>query len=323
MMFIKKSPMQKLETVLATLRERSGRLASKQDTARDTLAAAMSARELWMIEGDLDDAKRAANLQSAVEAAQNVLAGINGAMVTLAKQIDDAAVELASEKAGIARQAAADVLAQELAAVEKQLQPWLTATRELAAGFDRLGNARLEARSISNYLSNAAGEIEIAATLTMQDLNRVVKAIADGAEPIPSKPAVPTPAATLPAPAATKRVFATKNLKWTNGGDGVHVAPAWFDVDLPPAAADRALNLGAAVPMEHPTRKKMHGQRPISHPSPANCLPLTDDAEVADGQDSGVHELPSHRSAFTPLDRGATVTGTLGLGDALDRGGNL
>ena len=83
MMFIKKSPMQKLETVLATLRERSGRLASKQDTARDTLAAAMSARELWMIEGDLDDAKRAANLQSAVEAAQNVLAGINGAMVTL------------------------------------------------------------------------------------------------------------------------------------------------------------------------------------------------------------------------------------------------
>ena len=287
--------MQKLETVLATLRERSGRLASKQDTARDTLAAAMSARELWMIEGDLDDAKRAANLQSAVEAAQNVLAGINGAMVTLAKQIDDAAVELASEKAGIARQAAADVLAQELAAVEKQLQPWLTATRELAAGFDRLGNARLEARSISNYLSNAAGEIEIAATLTMQDLNRVVKAIADGAEPIPSKPAVPTPAATLPAPAATKRVFATKN----------------------------ALNLGAAVPMEHRTRKKMHGQRPISHPSPANCLPLTDDAEVADGQDSGVHELPSHRSAFTPLDRGATVTGTLGLGDALDRGGNL
>jgi len=177
--------MQKIETELAALQARAKLLDAKRAAAQAALDAATAARQEMLLAGDLDDAKLAARLQAAVDTAASALAGFDTAITALAASIAEAEAKLAAERLAADRKAASEALATQTDAIERKLVPWLAATRDLAAAASAVGGVHFEADQIGAYLRNAAGEIEAAIAVSVNNLRASVTAIRDGHHPIP------------------------------------------------------------------------------------------------------------------------------------------
>ena len=291
--------MKKLQSTVAELKQRGEHLASKRNTAQAEFDAAQAARQAFMLQGDLDDENTGAKLQARVDTAASALQGFADAITTLSAQVAEAERVLADEQQRVERKAASESLALDVATIEAQILPWLSATRGLAGNMEKLAGLRFgfEAGSIGRYLSNAAGEVEIAAAVALPDLHRYVSEIAAGREAIPRAPQ-PVPVVLQPPPPKTETLFFLRAAKYRDGDGNSRLISKNTDAALPPEVAARALKLGAGVPLSDPRRKKF-GTQSQALPDESWCLDL--DQNPADATSAAE---PVMRSVFTKLDRG-------------------
>jgi hypothetical protein len=301
--------MEKLEAVLAALRKRAALLADKKISGQAALDAATGARQAMLLDGDLEDQKLAAKLQSAVDAAQNSLLGIIDAVAALNNSITDAERQVNAERLSAARKTAAEQIAANVAAAERLIGPWLAASREIAAVFRKLDHTSFEAGKIGGFIANTASEVEVAVAVVLPELRSLVKAVANGDSPIPPAAEVVVPAAAPPKP-VTVRLFALKAVTWIDTEGRQRRIGKYNDIDLPERAAAFALKKGLCVELTDPRRKELHGLSP-GHPEPHWCTDLDNGATVADTIAPATELEPIKHSAFEqpppgfqPLDRG-------------------
>jgi hypothetical protein len=300
-MFGKASNQKKLDQ----LRQRAVALGRKRDEAKSALEEAAAARQQHHLEGDLEDLKISAKLQAQVDSAASTLRGLEDAVAALLPQVAGAERQLAAEQERAERKVASEKLGQEIAVLESKLHPWLEATRALADLWGKQ-TLRFEAGAIGRYLANAAGEVEVAANVTLVDLHGAVKAIGGGREAIP-RPAlilVETPA--LPPP--TVPCFALRHVAWTDHHGTLRSASAnTGNIALPEAAAERGLKSGAVVLMSDPKVKQLARSRAeLFVPDPARCELLDDSVIPPSTVKTAKHSafpLPPGET-FEPLDRG-------------------
>jgi hypothetical protein len=306
-----KTKMQKFETALAALRKRAALLSDKRVSAQAAFDSAVSARQAMLLGGDLEDQKLAAKLQSAVDSAQSALIGLDDAISASQAQINSAEQDLAAERQRVERQAASEALAASVASIQAKLEPWLTTTRAFAESLESIAHVRLEPGQIAVYVGNCAGEVEIAAAVMLDDLHRLVSAIAGGQEPIPRAPEMVTPAPAAVVPHSVK-IFTIKPVKFRDPAtNGIKTWPAFYELDLPAELAARALALKAAVPIDHETAKRSlakGGGTAFEWPNADRCVSLDSDSS---DQSQSPHEPVLHSAfeqqlpaGFQKLDRG-------------------
>jgi hypothetical protein len=292
-LFQKRSKMEKLEVILAALRKRAALLADKRTSAQTALDAAIVARQETLISGDLDDGARLLKMQNAVDSAASTLAGLDGAISALRIQIADAEAQLNAEAERVRREVASEEIAKNVAEVERLIGPWLAASRQIAAAFAKLDHV-FEAGQIGGFISGYAGEVEVAAAVTLVELRDLPKLVAAGDRPIPHRPEPVAPVTVIP-PAPTVSLFAMRPVRWIAADGTPRVAQKFSDANLTPSAASRGLACGALVPLDSPLRRQHHNTVE-GHARAALALDL--DAEP-------VHSsAPELHSAFTPINRG-------------------
>jgi hypothetical protein len=285
--------MEKLEVILAALRKRAALLADKKVAAQTALDAAMAARQAMLIDGDLGDEKLAAKLQCSVDTGQSALLGIIDAITALQSQIATAEAQLGTEQDRVKCEAAAEEIAKNVAEVERLIGPWLAASRQIAAAFGKLDHV-FEAGQIGGFISGCAGEVEVAAAVTLVELRDLPKLVAVGDRPIPHRPEPVAPVTAIP-PAPTVSLFAMRPVRWIAADGTPRVAQKFTDASLTPSAASRGLACGALVPLDSQLRRQHHGTAE-GHARADLAFDL--DAEP-------VHSsAPELHSAFTPINRG-------------------
>jgi hypothetical protein len=106
-----------------------------------------------------------------------------------------------------------------------------------------------------------------------------------------------------------RQVFATRPLAWADAGGNVKTHPAWFEVTLTAALAERAIELGAAVNLDHETAKANRlAPREFLVPVVDRCIALND---VGAQPHAAQPDKPKWNGngttlppGFEPLDRG-------------------
>jgi hypothetical protein len=295
--------MQTLEAELPTLASRQERISAKRSAAQAELELAERARLELLTESDADDAKAEANAQARVHRARSTLEGFVAAAAELDAKIAAAEKSLAAEREKAERTATADKIEADAASAEEAIEA-LTALRKFAKALVPLRLLSFDAKQAEEMARQAAVQLELAARTALADVRAQANQVRNGTAKIPdlrpeSKPAPP------PAPAPTEKVFTLRKIKWTDADGKLKVAPAFQDAVLPPAAAAKALELGAAVPIDHERAKSIRGTRAPTHPDPKDCIALDAAAE----QESPKDEINNQPAAqFQPLDRGGPYT---------------
>jgi hypothetical protein len=295
-LFQKKTKMEKLQAVVAALHQRAELLTGKRVAAQKALDEAIGLRQETLISGDLDDGARLLKMQNAVDSAASTLAGLDGAISALRIQIADADAQLNAEAERVRREVASEEIAKNVAEVERLIGPWLAASRQIAAAFAKLDHV-FEAGQIGGFISGCAGEVEVAAAVTLVELRDLPKLVAAGDRPIPHCPEPVAPVTVIP-PAPTVSLFAMRPVRWIAADGTPRVAQKFSDANLTPSAASRGLACGALVPLDSPLRRQHHNT--VEGHARAD-LALDLDAEPAPID-------PIQRSSpFTVVDRGPAI----------------
>jgi hypothetical protein len=263
-----KSKMSKLENIVKALRTRAALLAQKRITAQAALDAAMSARQRHLLEGDADDERETSKLQTRVDSCSSALDGIVDAIGALEGQIGDAERQLAEATEVERRKAAADKVAADVRAVERQIAPWLETSREIAAALREAG-VTFEANQLSAFITDRTNEAELAFSVIMNELRAIPGAIISGDRPVPHEPE-PVAAVDVIPPPPLVQIFSLNALSWTDHNGKLQRIQKWQDVELSPAQAARAIAAGKAAPPSYPRRFELRGHGGL-HPPPAWC----------------------------------------------------
>jgi len=301
--------MQKTEAELATLTARRDRNESKRAAAKTELEAAERARLALLTESDADDAKSEAKAQLRVDVARSTLDGFEAALASLNAQIAVAERKLAAERDQAERKSVADKIEANIVAAEKNLDA-IGMLRLFGEAFGELRVLSYDARQIEEMVKEVARQLELAASAAIGDARSQARQIRDGAMRVPDLRPEPIPALP-PAPEQKERVFATKPLRWTGRDGQLCVAPSRFDVDLPPEAARRAVELGAALSVTDDRVKQLRGSKPFLQPLSKTCVNLDAGAEAANPEEHEEKASGIHSTAFEPLDRGGPYTVTI------------
>lgn len=196
--FRRKSPMEKRETELVSLRARADTLRGRHAAAHAAFGDAKAKLQRHHLEADLDaDEKARAKLEATVASCELTRGGYADALVEVQSKIADAEQKLAAERAAAERKAASEQLTRDLNDVEQALPKYLHAGRGLAGALEAIHH-NFEAAQMATFIHNGQAQIEIAAAFVVQELRNMVGAIRDGVAPIPAVKAQAT--ATPPAP---------------------------------------------------------------------------------------------------------------------------
>jgi hypothetical protein len=198
-LFARKTPVQKLKADLDRLVDRAALLSTKRDIARSALNDANAGRQAHLLEGDIDDANAVTALQATLDTAQSALVGLDAAIAESHVRIGIAELALTSEAKRIRCEADAEALAAVVAGLEEQFQPWLEATRAVAAGLEEINGFRYQAAPLAGFYRHIAGEGEIALRVVLDDLSGAIGEVARGERAITfgkseALPVAPTPA---------------------------------------------------------------------------------------------------------------------------------
>jgi hypothetical protein len=257
-----------------------------------------------LLEADLDaDEKVRVKLEAAVATCALTRDNFAKAITVQQAKIAEVEAKVMAERAAIERNAAADKLARDLDAVEQALPVYLNATRELANALDVIHH-HFHAQEMATFIRNGQAQIDVAGAFLAQELRTTVAAIRDGSMPIPPpKPLAAPVAVAEPAP-ETRRLFALRPIKWTDAEGHVLYCQQFEDADLTPAAAQRALRVGAVCGLDDPRRKELRGARGGHHVN-VNAIDLLDLDAVEDWSGAPHASFdPVAQANITPYDRG-------------------
>jgi len=155
----------------------------------------------------------------------------------------------------------------------------------------------LQTESMARFLPDSAGlhsfavraKAELPGSIEMLTLQ--IRAYADAVLAGHAQATLPQVEAAAPPP--TQWAFSAKPIKWTDASGTVQTQHAFFEVQLPPVVAARALRKGACVGMDHELRKREHGfGSKKAKPDPADCIDL--DSEIV------APDLPAGRADRRP-----------------------
>jgi hypothetical protein len=259
--FRRKSPMETLETELASLRAREETLGTRHVVADAAFLDAKSKLQRHHLEADLDaDEKARAKLEALVAACAQKRDGLADALAEVRRMIADAEQKIADQRSTVERKAASEKLACDLDEVERVLPDYLEAARRLAGALEAI-HFHYESNEMARFVSNTTAQVEVAAGFTLAELRATVAAILDGAAPIPSpKPKLEPVSVIEPAP-PTQTVFMMRSVKYRDHDGRKRFAGQWEDALMPVAAAQRAMRLGVAVSTADPRRGQLRGAR--------------------------------------------------------------
>ncbi|OJY10334.1 MAG: hypothetical protein BGP05_21945 [Rhizobiales bacterium 62-47] len=251
--------------------------------ARDKIAARLAAAERAVAEHhanvrqlaltDADDAALEA-AESAMRMAQDRVRTLSDGLheadesIRQAEQRRDAADDL---KRRAETAAVIDDVAERLGEVGSEFAGLM---QKMAALTERAVALTPDASGLHGFCGRALIEIPESAELLSQVLRDIANATRNGSAPAslprPEREAQPT----RHVPPATTRVFTTRPIKWLDANGDLRIQPEFFDIDLPPDIAARAIELDAAVPIDHPRRRQMLGHGRVYRPDPARCVSL-------------------------------------------------
>lgn len=317
-LFRGKSKMEKLEAELTTLISRRERIAPKRSAAKAELDAAERGRLELLTESDADDPKAEAGTRARVQEARSALDALDAATLALDERIAALERSLAGEKETAQRNTVADEIEARAVAAQKAREVVLPALRVFGKAFGELKNVSFDARQIEESVTEFCGQLEAAAAAALSDARQQADTVRNGRAKIPDLRPEPEPAP-LPAPAPTEKVFTVKAIKWTGDGNRpalpavsigkLLAAPAFVDLMLPPDLAAKALELGAAVPIDDERARSQRGTRPWSHPKLKFCIALDDGAAEQESADDETNNQPAIVGThFEPIDRGKPYT---------------
>jgi hypothetical protein len=171
---------------------------------------------------------------------------------------------------------------------------------ELATILSEISPVIFEARGLETYSASSVIELPVAIQIIGELLKEYGRSVMNGSAPptLPVKEAPFVP--TIPVRPETRHLFALRVISWREG-DQLRVAQKFTDVDLPIAAAKRALKARACCEINDPARNSSTHNQWGGHPNPETCFSL-DGAEPE--TDAEPHEVALH-SAFQVVDRGA------------------
>jgi hypothetical protein len=299
----RKTPMQQLETTIASLAKRGEQLAAKRVTAQDALDEAIKTRQQALLSGDLDDQRALDKVQAAVVAATSDLAGIDDALAVLAHQKAEAERQLAAERERVERAVAADKLDKQVAAIEAALPGYLAQSRALADALSEVSYFHFESGQMAAFVQNAMGQIEIAANFTLAELKAMPDAIRQGRQAIPRELAL-TPVA-VPEPPPTMTVFMRRSAHYRDHDGRPHFAGQYEDAVMPVPTAQRALGKGVAVPVTDPRRAQLRGARRSDFRPLASDVIDLDAAEEPENASGIGNDAVLRQINFIEIDRSA------------------
>jgi hypothetical protein len=183
--------------------------------------------------------------------------------------------------------------------VEKIAEGFASAAADVVTSLAALA---LQAESMARFLPDAAGlhsfAVRAKAELpgSIEWLTMLIRAYADDVLAGHAKATLPQVEAAAPPP-PTQRAFSVKPIKWTDASGTVQTQHAFFEVQLPPVVATRALRKGACVGMDHELRKREHGfGSKKAKPDPADCIDLESEVVAPDPRAGRADRRPDTRS---------------------------
>jgi chromosome segregation ATPase len=193
----RKSQMDKIESVIASLTKRDDQLAAKRITAQKALDKAIKARQEALLSGDLDDQRALDKLQGMVDSATSALSGIDDALAMLAQQKAEADSQLVDERDRAERVKVSEEINAAVSDIEQRVEPMLSEMRELGNALTAIDHLSFEVGQLGQYLSGVSGEAEVALAFVVPDVRRLADAVKNGTGAIPRRPKAVEP---VPAP---------------------------------------------------------------------------------------------------------------------------
>jgi hypothetical protein len=266
-LFKKQTSMEKLQKLLDERRARAAALSTKRAAAEAALAKATAAHQSHLIDGDIADEKVGAKLHGEVVACALRISGFDAPLAELQAQIADLEKNVADEHAAIQRAAAADKLAQQVAAIEAALPKFMSASGALTDALSAIGGWHFECSQMASFVQNVQAQIELAAGFSLAELRATVDRVKTGDTPIPREPDA-EPVAVVETPLTTMTVWMLRSAKFRDHAGVVQYARQFEDCELPSQTAERALRRNVAVPVTDPRRRDLKGARGGFHPDP-------------------------------------------------------
>jgi hypothetical protein len=137
----------------------------------------------------------------------------------------------------------------------------------------------LDAKGLEVFCASAAMEtppaVDLLSTVMKSFAQSVIHGHAAATLPKPAPPSAP-----IPQPEPLAALFSLRPIAWTAHDGTLCTEHKWFDVQLPPAAAARALRVNAACNMSNPIRAKQKGfGKTTTKPKIFDCVNLDIDAQ--------------------------------------------
>jgi hypothetical protein len=307
MALFSKSPETNLIRDRDTAKANAARLAGKLAAAVAAVTVTKSNSHRAALEGDdtaldlAETAERAAlhhlgTMREAHEAADKLLALLESQLATVA-----------DEKMRSATNAASLALADELIEAGAAFDATTALLNEVC---ERCLAVTPEARGLHIFTASSRIEVGVACEVVAEELRQHGRAVLNRLAPA-ALPKVPEPPANVApkVPEQLTRVFATRAVRWRDASGSERCSGKFLDIDISAAQAERALASGAALPLDHPERKRNLGSWP-GHVSINNCYDLDAAPDAVPQHDPIVH------SAFQPIDRGKPFTLKIATGGA-------
>jgi hypothetical protein len=299
------------KTELETLTRRRDRLTAKTQAARTELQRATDEQIKLLTESDDDNPKAETAALRRVELATSTLKALEAALAKIEEEISDAQHRADQEREALERDAAADAIERQVLALEKTVEPTLTALRAFSKAAGELEHVSYEINAIARYAHGAGSELEVAAALSIAEMRAKVTAVRAGQSRIPQR--APAPSPPPPAPALEK-IWVVKPISFTQDGQ-IRRVDLNQQVDLLPALAKKAISVAAAVAIGH----ERFGKRVSSSrrdqgfgPSLADCIQLDDVAEAEAREQPQPEQFRVLHSRVDPnleiVDRGPSYT---------------
>jgi hypothetical protein len=303
MVLFKASPEKKLIGEVETARANRDRLAAKlgeSEQAADNTGSA--ARALAYDGGGDDTLERAEASQRAAVHRVGTLKAAHAEAEKLLALLEGQVATMLDAKVRAATAAAIEAVADE---IEKSGESFAIGAAALAEAAKHAALVTPDAAGLANFASNVMVELPPAIRMTAQMLRSQAAAVLTGAGPA----AMPTPEAVVKpvvlVQPVTRRLFATRAIKWTDAAGQLRISPQFADVDLPIACADRAIAAKACVAMTDPARNKLTHNTWPGHPSPDHCFSLDEPDEAAKADDAAKPLAePVVHTAFKVVNRG-------------------
>src|SRR3984957_19063462 len=299
----RKSRMDKLESVIASLTKRDDQLSAKRGTAQKALDKAIKARQDALLSGDLDDQRALDKLQTMVDSASSALSGIDDALRLLAQQKAEAEAGLIAERDRTERVKVSEEINAAVSDIEKRVEPTLSAMREIAENLSALDHLSFEVGQLGRHLSGVAGEAEIAFAFVVPDVRRLADTVKDGGAAIPRRPKAVEPGPADPVP-PTMTVFMLRSAKYRDHDGRSQFAGQYEDAMMPVPTAQRALRHGVAVSVADPRRAQLRGARGSDYRPLAPDVVDLDSVEEPKGVQYIGPDPVMAAANFQPLDRG-------------------